>query len=256
MKSQKRFSRKFLVVCLICLTAIFVLTGGLALAQESPIELELIPQSEPAVAGQPYRYTIVATHEGSEPVEQAVVTVTTPENTTFLDANNLMIGWYGGGPPIGEPGEVSWYRPEVFNPGEEARFELIVRIDDDVTNVAIKEPVAAVGSEYIARGSSDVVATEAPVITATPTPNWEATEEVIRATQMAQQNLPTPTQTPTPAQVAEAATPEPAAQVSPQPPASGGGLGIPCISGIMLLGMVVVTTVAGRTSFIYKGEER
>jgi uncharacterized repeat protein (TIGR01451 family) len=233
---------RLIVVTILCL--IIVTLPSLTLAQgNSPFEIEIIPAEGGAVMGEQFVYTIVVTNVSAAPVKEAVVSVYVPEGAKFIGAKNEGETWYATEPAYGaEEGRVIWFNQATMARNEEARFELIVEVVDDITNKQlVNEAFTLVGLDNrLETGSGPEV--EVPVYTPTSTPTPTIT--------------PTPTATLNPTQksqtreaeeaTAEAEQTRVAEEAVAQATVAAGGGGSSCMPGLIIVGLVFMAVLGSR----------
>lgn len=170
---MSRLVRHFLsgtVIFSICLLAILGLFSSLALAQESPpFEINVIPQAEYAMAGQPFTYTIVVTNVGQTPIKDVFIKAETPPETTFLDTNYTDVNWNIRGVRPGESGEIYLFTQEPVQPEQVVIFELILNVPPTFNQRELVLEGYTLAIDNIENVLVSGPSVKTPLLTATPT---------------------------------------------------------------------------------------
>lgn len=174
----------------------------LALGQEpAPVEINIVPQADYAVASQPFTYTIVMTNVSPAPVSDVIMFTEIPGGTTFIETHRPL-NWLFGGPGPAETGMVVWNTLEPIAKGQVITFDLVV----DVLPAMVNQQLVSKEYTVISKQGNNVIGT-APSITtqvlaAIPTPTLSPTATAT--------NTPLPPAANTPA-VFTISTPQPTA---------------------------------------------
>jgi len=172
--------RNFLLVkifTIILLPAVALVSWSvISIAQTPPsFDISLTPQTDYAVAGQPFAYTVTITNTGAAPLSDVVVKIALPQGTSFLRTEYTNPSWMSGGLQRGETGEFFWLTEEAINPNEAVTFDLYVEVlpnkqqelvNNDYT-VTTREDI----EQVIASGPSIRTSVLTPTPTPTPTPS-------------------------------------------------------------------------------------
>ncbi len=152
----------------------------LTLAQEaSALSIGIVPQTEYAVAGQPFTYTAVITNAGRIPVKGVIIFTETPTGTTLLKTHQ-QANWLVGGVHRGETGAVLWNAQEPVAPTQIVTFELAVNVLAEMS----KRLLVSRAYTIITRPDGELIAVGPPITTqvlaafptATPVPSPTATQ--------------------------------------------------------------------------------
>jgi len=199
-----------------------------------PIDLAKQATVGVAVAGDTLTYHLVLTNTGQIPLDEVVVSDTTPAGTTLFGVNSPP-GWRMTTPGQGRMGQVTWQLVDPLPPGATAILEFIVTVNLDATGPIINDTYLA----EIAGRPQPI--TGPPVITelVSPTPTWTPpvvptetpTEALTRApTGAPTKETPEQVQSPTP-------TSSPALSTSPENTPGNRGIGL---IALVVLGIVVI----------------
>ncbi len=157
----------FIIVLVVLLA--FGLSSSLILAQETPLDIRLIPQIEYAVAGEPFTYTLAVTNVSQIAVDDVLVFAQTPTGTTFIRAGAAP-NWAVSGLPAGETGNVLWTPRAPVPPGEAINFDLVVQVPPEMVDrqlVSSQYGFALAGSSEVSLSGRVV---KIDVLAARPTP--------------------------------------------------------------------------------------
>lgn len=143
-----------------------------ALAQElTTFEINLTPQADHAVSGQPFTYTLAITNVGQSPLKDIVVRAKTPAGTTLIDTYFANAKWLVGGVQRGKAGEIIWVTQQPIAPGEGMTFDFAVSVSPDLVGQQL------IMEEYLVTPMEDNQplavgpSVKIPVLTAPPTPS-------------------------------------------------------------------------------------
>jgi len=238
------------VVYRFSIVVVFLLTwgtlSGLVLAQEPPVlEISLVPQTEYAVAGQPFTYTVMVTNAGQIPAKDIIVLVETPVGTNLINTNQSDT-WPVGVHHADNTDTIVWNALAPIPPADVVIFVVILEILPEMVaqqlvsnNIAI---LNGTSGEVIAAGLPVIVQVLAPPPTATPSPQPNATATTAATA--------TPIFTSTPPPLPPAPTVEPTLLNTPTPPLTPNQeneSSIPVMP--ILLGLIVLAT--GTISLIW-----
>jgi uncharacterized repeat protein (TIGR01451 family) len=225
---------RFLIIVIILLT--FGMFSGLALAQESPIlEINLLPQTEFAVAGQPFTYTLTLTNKGAATLKDIILFIDIPAGTTLANTQQPA-DWYTSLPPAETDRRLAWATQTPIEPGSTVTFTLIVNVPPDMVNQELVCQTYGV----VPLGTGDMLASGPPVTTQVMAVLPTATANLLPTATPTAPPSPTSTATPTTTPLPPTATPATAAAATGS---SGPGMMIVLIIGAGLaVGLVWVLT--------------
>ncbi len=192
-------TRRFLgLIVILLISSLATLSGFvlLVLAQEpSPLRIRVMPQTENAVAGLPFTYTVVVTNVGQMPVTGIILFTETPTGTTLIETHQ-QTNWLVGGVQPGEAGPVVWNRQEAVAPAEVVTFNLVVNVLPEMAD----QPLVSREYTVLSEANVELFAIAPPITT-----------QVLAI-------IPTPTSLPSPTTIViSTATPSPIPSRTPQP---------------------------------------
>jgi len=243
----KRTGMRVVLLLVFWLTAT-CLTSAQSSEDGPPLNLSKEVTVDIAVAGDTLTYLLVLTNTWQIPLEEVVVSDTTPAGTTLFGVNSPP-GWMMTTPGQGRTGQVIWQAEEPLPPDAEVTLEFIVTINPDTTGPIIND----IYSAQTQRWSEPI--TGPPVITelVSPTPTWTPppvpTEISTKTPTGAPTKILPTTSATTPAattttspdvvlEQAQSPTPVPSPTLNTSPENTSGSLGVGIIA-LVALGIVV-----------------
>ncbi|MCI0441685.1 DUF11 domain-containing protein [bacterium] len=88
---------------------------------------------DPVAAGADLTYTLDFMNGGPANSSDVLITDATPLNTTFVSAT-APEGWIVSTPPVGDHGDVSFWKKSGTAPGEIAQFTMVLKVNSDVAD--------------------------------------------------------------------------------------------------------------------------
>ncbi len=181
-----------------------------------------MPQTENAVAGLPFTYTVVVTNVGQMPVTGIILFTETPTGTTLIETHQ-QTNWLVGGVQPGEAGPVVWNRQEAVAPAEVVTFNLVVNVLPEMAD----QPLVSREYTVLSEANVELFAIAPPITTQVlaiiPTPTSLPSPTTIVISTATPSPIPSRTPQPEPSPVDTAtlppATPTPIAE-APSPPAA------------------------------------
>jgi uncharacterized repeat protein (TIGR01451 family) len=149
--------------------------SGFVLAQEpASFEITLTPQTEYAIAGQPFTYTLAITNVSQSPVTNIMVRAKTPQGTTLVDTYFADPNWLVGGVQRGKTGEIIWVTQQPIAPSQGMSFDFAVNVSSGLAGQQLTNDTYVVATladnQLIASGSAVTTPVLAPTPTPSPTP--------------------------------------------------------------------------------------